>query len=465
MTKKPENQGQTTFSGDPKEQKTWSVPVLGVEDRGAVRILTMNRPEKRNALNSELTQRLLDAFRAADADESVGAIVLTGAGQGFCAGADLSEFKDLQAAVAAENRAELTMQLHLVFSKISKPIVTAINGHAMGGGAGLAIAGDLAVMADSAKLGYPEAKHGIVAAIVMANLVRQVGRKAAFELVSLGEPIDAQRALQLGMVNRVVSLSEVLDTARLAGRKARRGQTPRHGRNQAPVPRSRRPRARAGARARKRYQQTHAQFRAARQKMKPLDGLIILDLSRVLACPFASMILAELGARVIKVEQPGSGDETRSFEPQLAADSAYYFACNRSKESITVNLRSDEGRKLIRGLAQKADVVLENFPVGTLGALWAGFRRALRPQAGSHLCVLHRLRPDRPLRREEGIRHGVPGDGRHHEPDRRARRRSGEAGAAGRRPYFRPVDRHRHPRRARRAGAHRQRQLRRFLHA
>jgi crotonobetainyl-CoA:carnitine CoA-transferase CaiB-like acyl-CoA transferase len=101
--------------------------------------------------------------------------------------------------------------------------------------------------------------------------------------------------------------------------------------------------------------------------MKPLEHLVILDLSRVLACPFASMILAELGARVIKVEQPGSGDETRSFEPQLAKDSAYYFACNRSKESITVNLRSDEGRKLIRRLAEKADVLLENFPVGTLG--------------------------------------------------------------------------------------------------
>ena len=101
--------------------------------------------------------------------------------------------------------------------------------------------------------------------------------------------------------------------------------------------------------------------------MKPLDQLVILDLSRVLACPFASMILAELGARVIKVEQPGSGDETRSFEPQLEKDSAYYFACNRSKESITVNLRSDEGKNLIRSLAEKADVVLENFPVGTLG--------------------------------------------------------------------------------------------------
>ena len=100
--------------------------------------------------------------------------------------------------------------------------------------------------------------------------------------------------------------------------------------------------------------------------MKPLQGITILELARVLACPFASMILAELGARVIKVEQPGSGDETRTFEPQLARDSAYYFACNRSKESITVNLRSEDGRKLIRELAQKADVLVENFPVGTL---------------------------------------------------------------------------------------------------
>jgi crotonobetainyl-CoA:carnitine CoA-transferase CaiB-like acyl-CoA transferase len=101
--------------------------------------------------------------------------------------------------------------------------------------------------------------------------------------------------------------------------------------------------------------------------VKPLERLTVLDLSRVLACPFASMILAELGARVIKVEQPGSGDETRTFEPQLARDSAYYFACNRSKESITVNLRSAEGKQIIRRLAERADVFVENFPVGTLG--------------------------------------------------------------------------------------------------
>ena len=186
---------------------------LLIENRGAVRILTMNRPEKRNALNFELAQGLLDALRAADKDESVGALVLTGAGVGFCAGADLSEFKELGTGSAAEDRAELTMQLHLAFPKISKPIVSAINGHAMGGGAGLAIAADLAVMAEGAKIGYPEPKHGIVAAIVMANLVRQVGRKAAFELVSLGEPLDAQQALRLGMVNRVVALERLLAEA------------------------------------------------------------------------------------------------------------------------------------------------------------------------------------------------------------------------------------------------------------
>ena len=186
--------------------------LLLVQNTGAVRILTMNRPEKRNALNTALTRALLDGLRAADAAESVCCVVLTGAGQGFCAGADLAEFKDLTPArqKLVDERAELTMQLHLVFPKMAKPVVTAINGAAIGGGAGLAIAGDLAVMAQGAKLGYPETRHGIVAAIVMANLVRQVGRKHAFELVSLGEPIGAEKALSMGMVNRVVPDRDLL---------------------------------------------------------------------------------------------------------------------------------------------------------------------------------------------------------------------------------------------------------------
>jgi len=188
---------------------------LLVEERGAVRVLTMNRPGKRNALNTALTRSLLEALRAADADDSVRSVVLTGAGPGFCAGADLAEFKDLVPGLEhrIEERAELTMQLHLAFSRMAKPVVTAINGAAMGGGAGLAIAGDLAVMASNAKIGYPETRHGIVAAIVMANLVRQTGLKRAFELVSLGESLDSQQALELGLVNRVVPDKDVLSEA------------------------------------------------------------------------------------------------------------------------------------------------------------------------------------------------------------------------------------------------------------
>ena len=187
---------------------------LLTEDKGAVRILTLNRPEKRNALDTALSRALLEALRAADGEDGVRCVVLTGAGPGFCAGADLSEFKGLRDPKAAESRADLTMQLHLVFSKMDTPVITAINGAAMGGGAGLAIAGDLALMGHSAKIGYPETKHGIVAAIVMANLVRQIGRKAAFELVALGEPIDAKRALALGMVNRVVPGTKLMSEAR-----------------------------------------------------------------------------------------------------------------------------------------------------------------------------------------------------------------------------------------------------------
>jgi enoyl-CoA hydratase/carnithine racemase len=165
------------------------------------------------ALDRALTRDLLGALPTADAEEGMHCVVLTGAGPGFCAGADLAEFKGLKDPKAAATRAELTMQLHLIFSKMDTPVITAINGAAMGGGAGLAIAGDIAVMAEGAKLGYPETKHGIVAAIVMGNLVRQVGPKVAFELVALGEPITAARALELGMVNRVVPAAKLMPEA------------------------------------------------------------------------------------------------------------------------------------------------------------------------------------------------------------------------------------------------------------
>ncbi len=189
--------------------------VMLCEDRGRVRILTMNRPGKLNALNTALTEALLEQLRTADRDESVSVVVLTGAGRAFCAGADIGEFKEFTPDQAAriEHRAQLTMHSHLVFSQIRKPVIAAVRGAAMGGGAGLALACDLVVASENMKLGYPEIRHGILPAIVITNLVRQIGRKAAFELVAKGDPLDANRAWALGAVNRVVPDERLMDEA------------------------------------------------------------------------------------------------------------------------------------------------------------------------------------------------------------------------------------------------------------
>lgn len=125
----------------------------------------------------------------------------------------------------------------------------------------------------------------------------------------------------------------------------------------------------------------------------PLHGLRVLDLARVLACPFSAMILAELGAEVIKVEQPGSGDESRSYEPVAERngqrDSAYFFACNRGKRSVTVNLRHKDGQALVRDLIRHCDAVVENFPTGTLkryGLDWEALR-AINPRLVMLSCT------------------------------------------------------------------------------
>jgi len=192
-----------------------SEEIMLCEDRGRVRILTLNRPEKLNALNTALTEALLAWLRNSDRDDSISVVVLTGAGRAFCAGADIGEFKDLTPDQAArvEHRAQLTMHSHLVFSQIKKPVIAAVRGAAMGGGAGLALACDMVVASDTMKLGYPEIRHGILPAIVITNLVRQIGRKAAFELVARGDPMGAARAYELGAVNKVVPDDRLMDEA------------------------------------------------------------------------------------------------------------------------------------------------------------------------------------------------------------------------------------------------------------
>jgi len=188
---------------------------LLVQDESHVRILLMNRPARRNALNTDLTQRLLDALLRAEQDTNVHVVVLGGNGPSFCAGADVTEFKTLvpENAQAVEQRADLTMRLHKCFPSLSKPVIAAVNGHARGGGAGLALACDLLVMARDATLAYPEASRGLVPAIVMTNLVKQLTRKLAFDLAITGRPLHAEQALALGIASSVVPCATALDGA------------------------------------------------------------------------------------------------------------------------------------------------------------------------------------------------------------------------------------------------------------
>ena len=190
--------------------------VLLTEDHGPVRILRLNRPDKLNALNTALTQALLDALEAADRDDTVRAVVLAGAGRAFCAGADLAEFKDLTPAQAhlVTRRADLTSRTQSAIQKMAKPVVSAVRGAAMGGGAGLAIGCDMAVAGTDLKFGYPELQHAIVPALVMTGLQRHLGRKAAFEMISLGRILGAEEALAFGLVNRVAA-PEAIEAAAL----------------------------------------------------------------------------------------------------------------------------------------------------------------------------------------------------------------------------------------------------------
>ena len=106
---------------------------------------------------------------------------------------------------------------------------------------------------------------------------------------------------------------------------------------------------------------------------RPLSGVRVLDLTRVLAGPFCSMILGDMGAEVIKIEEPGKGDDTRSWPPFLGGEATYFLAVNRNKQSLTLNLKAPEGRELLKRLVKKSDVVLENFRTGTMERLGLGY--------------------------------------------------------------------------------------------
>jgi methylglutaconyl-CoA hydratase len=173
--------------------------------RGAVCTITMQRPEKRNALNADLVSALQDALAAADR-EGIRAVVLTGAGSAFSAGADLSDLRAMRTASPLENE-EDSRHLATLFRQIyrhPKPIIAKVNGHAIGGGCGLAAVCDFSVAAAGAKVGFTEVRIGFVPAIVMVFVRRKLGETAARDLLLRGRLLSAADAVDEGLFTAVV---------------------------------------------------------------------------------------------------------------------------------------------------------------------------------------------------------------------------------------------------------------------
>lgn len=179
---------------------------LSVEQDGRVRTVVMNRPDKKNALSEKMALELAAALGEADADPGVGAVVLTGKGDAFCAGADLGDF----AAAASKTAPVLHREgaastgLFKMGLKMTKPLIAAVNGPAMGGGCGLAAMCHLAVASGRAKFGTPEIKVGIFPFVIFPLMIRAVGARRALEMALTGRTLDASGAAEIGLVNMVL---------------------------------------------------------------------------------------------------------------------------------------------------------------------------------------------------------------------------------------------------------------------
>lgn len=178
---------------------------LLIENNGAIRILTLNRPEKRNALNDTLINALKSAIRDTDKDADLRAVVIRGAGKDFCSGADLSALQKIANASYEENLedARNLAELFTLIRNAKIPVIAAVHGRALAGGCGLATGCDIVLATETARFGYPEVKIGFVPAIVMAILRRNLGEKLSFELATQGFEFSATEAKELGLVNRL----------------------------------------------------------------------------------------------------------------------------------------------------------------------------------------------------------------------------------------------------------------------
>lgn len=180
------------------------------EVRDNVAWLTLNRPDKRNALDSNLILALREALERADDNDAVRVVTIAGAGKDFSAGADLAALERLGSASVEENLrdADVLAGVFLTIRHMRKPVIALVRGRALGGGCGLATACDLVLAAESASFGYTEIRLGFVPAIVMAILRRNLSEKQAFELLTMGEVHSSRVMHRLGLVNRVVPDSE-----------------------------------------------------------------------------------------------------------------------------------------------------------------------------------------------------------------------------------------------------------------
>ena len=185
--------------------------VVERERRGHVEVLTLNRPEARNAINPEVSRAMVAILDDIEADPDVRAVVLTGAGDVFSAGADLKVVASGKAMEIANVKGNFA---GLVQRDFPKPIIAAVNGHALAGGCEIMLACDLVVAAEGATFGIPEVKRGLMAAAGgLFRLPHRLPMAVALEMAMTGDPIDANRALQLGLVNRVVPKDKVIDEA------------------------------------------------------------------------------------------------------------------------------------------------------------------------------------------------------------------------------------------------------------
>ncbi len=182
------------------------MPELLIENVGAVRVLTLNRPEKRNALNDALVGSLKTALReAGDDDDAVAAVMIRGAGKDFCSGADLSSLQKIASASFEENLEDARglAELFALIRSLKQPVIAAVHGRALAGGCGLATACDIVLATETSRFAYPEVKIGFVPAIVMAFLRRNLSEKRAFELATRGHELSAAEASEIGLVNAV----------------------------------------------------------------------------------------------------------------------------------------------------------------------------------------------------------------------------------------------------------------------